>query len=274
MSARKRPQKNASVMKMVGAQVACLRQAAGLTQRDLAERVLVAETTVASIEQGRRALMPDLARSVDQLLGTGGVLAAAVANMPEVDLFPLWAEQYIQHEREAISLSWYDCVVMPGLLQTEDCVRAVLRNRVPAYDEDEIAAKTAARMDRQEILHRKVPPTLSFVVWEPVLRLGFCDEPTREGQLRHMLECAQLPGLSLQILPLDAPAHAGLNGAFTLLETPHHQHLAYTESQRGSHWVSDADGVSILARKYAMLRSQAVSPEASRGLLSRLLGER
>jgi hypothetical protein len=73
---------------------------------------------------------------------------------------------------------------------------------------------------------------------------------------------------------MNTPAHAGLDGPFTLLETPDHLHLAYTESQRGSQWVSDPDEVSILARKYAMLRSQALSPQESRGLLGRLLGDK
>lgn len=79
--------------------------------------------------------------------------------------------------------------------------------------------------------------------------------------------------MSLQFLQLDSPYNAGLNGPFTLLETPDHQHLAYTESQRGSQWVSDADEVSILARKYAMLRTQALTTQDSMGLLDRLLGD-
>ena len=128
-------------------------------------------------------------------------------------------------------------------------------------------------MQRQEVLHRKCPPTLSFVVWEAALKLAYLDPVVRAEQLRHLRECAQLPGLALQFLPLDAPTHAGLDGAFILLETPDHQHLAYTESQRGSQWVSDPDQVSSLARKYAMLRSQALTPEQSLGLLDRLLGE-
>ncbi|MFJ8002568.1 Scr1 family TA system antitoxin-like transcriptional regulator, partial [Streptomyces sp. NPDC096310] len=80
-------------------------------------------------------------------------------------------------------------------------------------------------------------------------------------------------GLAIQFLPLNRTTHAGLDGPFILLETPDHQHLAYAETQRGSHWISDPDEVSILARKYAMLRSQALTPEDSRDLLNRLLGE-
>lgn len=260
-------------MRMVADLVALFRRSAGLTQAELGERLGVAEATIAAIEQARRPLVPELAAAMDELFGSPGVLAVAVAALPEVDQFPMWAESYMAHEREAIALAWYDVLTVPGILQTEECAFAVLRNRVPAYDEDELTIKVAARIERQGILHRKYPPTLSFVIWEAALKLAYLEPSGRAEQLQHLRICAELPGLSLQFLTLDSPTHAGLNGAFIMLETPEHQHLAYTESQRGSQWVSDPDEVSILARKYAMLRSQALTPEQSKGLLDRLLGE-
>ncbi|WP_055525046.1 helix-turn-helix domain-containing protein [Streptomyces graminilatus] len=265
--------KNYSAMRMLGKQLQVARKAAGYTQRSLAEALLIDEETIASIEQGRRTLMPDLAVQLDQLLDMKGALVAGVAELPEIDQFPLFAEEYMDHEREAISLSWYDNAVLPGLLQTEAYAYAVLSERVPPYPEDELQAKTAGRITRQEILRRKCPPTMSFIVWEPVLDIGVGGPEVRRDQLCHLRECAELPCLTLQFLPLASPSHAGLNGPFILLETPDHQHVAYTESQRGSQWVSDPDEVSILARKYAMLRSQALSPRDSRGLLDRLLGD-
>lgn len=274
MNSKKLPRKrNLSAMRMLGAQLQAGRKTAGYTQRSLAERLVVDEETVASIEQGRRPLMPGMAETLDQLLDLKGTLAAGVDNMPEIDQFPLFAEQYMLHEREAIALSFYANQVLPGLLQTEAYARAVLRERVPAYDDEEIEIKTAARIERQEILNRKCPPTLSFVVWEPVLKIGVGGPKVRRSQWRRLRECAELPGLTLQFLPLDSPSHAGLDGPFVLLETPDHQYLAYTESQRGSQWVSDPDEVSIMARKYAMLRTQALTTQESLGLLDRLLGD-
>ncbi len=265
--------KNYSAMRMLGKQLQAARNAAGYTQRSLAEALLIDEETIASIEQGRRPLLYDLAKQIDQLLDLKGMLEAGVEELPEIDQFPLFAEEYMDHEREAISLSWYDNAVLPGLLQTEPYAYAVMSERVPAYDEDELQAKTAGRIKRQEILQRKCPPTTSFVVWEPVLHLGVGGPEVRRDQLRHLRACSELPGLALQFLPTNSPSHAGLDGPFTLLETPEHQHVAYTEGQRGSQWVSDPDELSILARKYAMLRSQALSPRESRGLLDRLLGD-
>ncbi|MDN3265006.1 helix-turn-helix transcriptional regulator [Streptomyces sp. CSDS2] len=260
-------------MKMLGRQLAATRRAKGLSQPGLAAALNIHEETVASIEQGRRVLKLDMAELFDEFLETKGMLAAGVANLPEVDQFPLWAEEYMDQEKVAISLSWYDNAVIPGLLQTEPYARAVLRNRVPAYEDEELEKVLRLRLDRQEILHRKNPPTLSFVVWEPALHVNVTTRQAHRDQLRFLRETAELPCVSPQVLPLDSPEHAGLDGSFALLETPDHQHLAYTESQRGSQWVSDSEGVSRLARKYAMLRTQALTTHRSRDLLDSLLGE-
>ncbi|MCT2544217.1 helix-turn-helix transcriptional regulator [Streptomyces atratus] len=269
----KRKRKNASAMKLVGKLVALFRGAAGLPQSQLAVLVGHQVETIASIEQGRRALLPDLAAKLDERLDTKGALAEAVAQLPEIDLIPAWVEEYLNLEREALALSWYDNQVVPGLLQTERYAEAVFRNRVPVFSEEKVALQTAGRLERQEILHRPEPPTISFVVWEPVLMLQLLDDEGHAEQLRHLRACAALPGICLQVLPLNHRTHAGLNGPFTLLETPDFQRVAYSETQRGSLLVSDPDEVSILAQKYAMLRAQALSPEDTVGLLDRLLGE-
>ncbi|MFJ8002142.1 Scr1 family TA system antitoxin-like transcriptional regulator [Streptomyces sp. NPDC096310] len=197
MNSRKRPnRKNASAMKMLGAQVAAFRRAAGYTQRSLADRIVADEETIASIEQGRRSLKEDLAGILDELLDTKGALSVGLAHLPEIDRFPLWAEQFLDHEREAIALSLYANQVLPGLLQTKEYAREVFRNRVPTFDTDEVEIKTAARMDRQEILHRKVPPTISYVIWEPVLRFPIGGQDVYTEQLRHLRTYAELPGLA------------------------------------------------------------------------------
>ncbi|MFI6931011.1 Scr1 family TA system antitoxin-like transcriptional regulator [Streptomyces sp. NPDC050287] len=270
----RRSRRNASAMRMVGALLALFREAAGYTQKTLGERFVVGEQQIASIEQGRRPLKPDLAEQLDELLDTKGALATALSRMPEVDLVPLWAEEYLDREREAIAVSWYESLLVPGLLQTEGYARAVFRNRVPLYDEDEIEQLVAARIERREILHRKVPPMMSFMIWEAALRDELGGRDVYVEQVRHLREYAELPGLTVQILPLGRTSHAGLEGPFILLETPEHQRLAYSETQRGSTLIADPDEVGILTQKYAMLRTQALNTEDTRDLLDRLLGER
>ncbi|MEK8143783.1 helix-turn-helix transcriptional regulator [Streptomyces sp. M10(2022)] len=273
MHPKKQQRKNASAMKLVGKLVGLFRVAADLTQAQLADRAAVQLETIASIEQGRRSLLPDLARRLDQLLHTKGALETAVDNLPEVDLIPVWAEQYMDLEREALSLSWFENQVLPGLLQTESYARAVFRSKVPVLSLEEINVQVSARLARQDILHRPVPPTTSFVVSEAVLRDRLGGDDVYSEMLHHLRTYADVPGITLQVMPLGIRTHAGLNGPFILVETPDYQHLAYTETQRGSQLVADPDEVSILAQKYAMLRTQALNIEETKGLLDRLLGE-
>ncbi|MEV6580672.1 helix-turn-helix transcriptional regulator [Streptomyces sp. NPDC051582] len=273
MPPRKRPRPNETAMKMVGALVAAARVDKGMTQRTFAEALHMDIETVASIEQGRRTLMPNVAEKMDRVLGLPGLLTVAANKMPEVDMVPAWAEEYMEREREALALSWYDTLTVPGLLQTENYARAVLGCRVPFVGEEKIERQTAHRIQRQQILTRPVPPTLSFIVWEAPLRDRIGGTEVYREQLRHLRACADRPTVSLQVLPLGITAHAGLNGPFILLETPEFQHLAYSETQRGSFLVRDPNEVSILTQKYAMLRSQALNFAETKDLLDRLLGE-
>ncbi|MET7642414.1 helix-turn-helix transcriptional regulator [Streptomyces sp. NPDC005426] len=260
-------------MKLVGALVARFRVASEMTQRQLAEQLCAQPETIASIEQGRRALLLPMARRMDTVLDTKRALETAVENMPEVDLIPAWAEEYLDLEREALSLSWFENQVLPGLLQTESYARAVFRSKVPVISGEDIETQVSSRVERQAILHRKTPPTTSFVISEAILldRLGGGEVFGKA--LRHLRTCADVPGIALQVMPFGQQTHAALDGPFILLETPDYQRLAYTETQRGGRIISDPDEVSILAQKYAMLRTQALNTEETKALLDRLLGE-
>lgn len=268
----KRKRKNASAMKLVGKLVALFRRAAGLTQSQLALLVGHQVETIASIEQGRRALLPDLAAKLDDRLDTKGALEEAVAQLPEIDLIPAWAEEYLNLEREALALCFFANQVLPGLLQTENYACRV-RQPSPHVQQEEIDTHVGTRLERQEILRREVPPTTSFVISEAIVRDRLGGDEVYRETLRHLRYCADLPGISLQIMPLGRTTHAGLDGPFILLETPDYQRVAYTETQRGSQLISNPDEISILAQRYAMLRTQALNTEETKSLLDRLLGE-
>ncbi|MEU0086814.1 helix-turn-helix transcriptional regulator [Streptomyces sp. NPDC006274] len=273
MHPRRRQRKNATALRLVGRQLARFREAAGLTQRELAAEFNLGEETVASIEQGRRPLKPDLAQRFDDRLDTKGALSVALEHLPEVDLIPAWVEEFVDLEREAIALSSYENQVVPGQLQTADYARAVFRSRLPIIPAEEIEAQTDIRLERQTILRSAPPRSLSFVIWEAVLRVPLGGRDVFTAQLRHLREVTELPGVTVQVMPFAHTTHPALDGPFVLLETPEHQHLAYTETQRGSQLIHDQDEVSILTQKYGMLRAQALNPEETAGLLDRLLGE-
>ncbi|MDQ8701914.1 helix-turn-helix transcriptional regulator [Streptomyces sp. LHD-70] len=272
MHPAKKPRKSTSWC-VVGAQLAHFRKQARLTQFQLAEEIGVHVDTIASIEQGRRALHIDLATQLDEFLATGGVLAIGASHMPTRERFPAFAQDFIEYEQEALTLLWYENQVVPGLLQTEAYSRAVFSCLYPPLDEEELDDWVTARLDRQKVFQRKPRVMANFLLEEVVLHRPIGGREVLRDQIRHLRKCAELPFLGLQIMPTDRELHAGLAGPMVLLETPDHDQLAYVEGQLVSFLHDDPDKVSVLQQKYGMLRSQALSPTESMRLLDDLLGE-
>lgn len=258
---------------VIGALVALYRKAAGLTQFELAERLFVHDETISSIEQGRRALKLDLAERMDELLDTKGALALAVSKVPKREKFPAFAQDYVEHEQEALTLLWFEPLVMPGLLQTADYAEAVFGSSYPPLTQDEIEERVGARLERQRMFERKPwPPMMSFLIQESVLRMPIGGRDVLREQIRHLRRLAELLFLCIQVVPTGLERHPSLDGAMILLETPDHEQLAYHEIQGKSFLVDDADDASVLHQKYGMLRSQALSPIESMRLLDELVG--
>ncbi|MEU0273529.1 helix-turn-helix transcriptional regulator [Streptomyces sp. NPDC006307] len=268
-----KPRKNAT-WHVLGAQLGQLRRAAGMKQPELAEQLCISVETLASIEQGRRTLKYDLAVEIDQLLNTGGVLAAGVLRVPERERYPAFAQDFVEHEQQALTLLWYEQKLVPGLLQTEAYAEAVFASLFPPITPEESEERLSARLDRQKLFDRKPwPPMMNFIIDQPVLEQPLGGRHVLRDQIRHLRRCAESPFLAIQIMPTAREKHAGLNGPMVLLETPDHDQLAYLEGQRVSFLVDDPDEVSVLYQIYGMLRSQALTPEESMGLLDDLAGE-
>ncbi|MFE7749237.1 Scr1 family TA system antitoxin-like transcriptional regulator [Streptomyces sp. NPDC057428] len=142
---------------LIGAQLAAFRRAAGHTQTSLADRFCVGEDTIASIEQGRRALQADFAAQLDELLDTKGVLRVAVSKVPQKERFPAFVQDFVEYEQEAVTLLSYQNQVIPGQLQTEEYARAVFASLYPPLEKDELQERVAARLDRQHVCSNASP---------------------------------------------------------------------------------------------------------------------
>ncbi|MGW3950857.1 helix-turn-helix domain-containing protein [Streptomyces sp. NPDC004752] len=273
MHTAKKPRKGSS-WRAVGAVLAHLRKQARLTQEQLAERAHISVDTVASIEQGRLALQPDRAEQFDELLGTGGVLAVLVAEMPVREKVVQFAQSLVEHEQEAVSILSYQSLAIPGLLQTRDYCRAVFDYRYPAIGSETAEQWVSARMERQLVFERERPPVCHFIIEESILRRQVGGPEAMREQFRQILEYTEPVHMSFQIMPMDRVPHAGLDGPMVLLETPEHERLAYLEVQRVSFLADGPEEVSDYHHKYGMLRSQALSPDESVRIMHGLLGDR
>jgi hypothetical protein len=183
-----------------------------------------------------------------------------------------WFRQWARLEETALTLCTYECRVVPGLLQTEAYARAVTLSVPPPPSEEEVEQRVTARLARQELLTRTPLIAFSFIVEQAVLeRRTGGDEVTRE-LLDQLIVRGARWNIEIQIMPLQVPDHAGLDGPMRLLETPEHQWLGYSEGQKTGQLISGPKEVSVLQQRYAKLRSQALTPADSVGLLKRLRG--
>ncbi|MFB7599275.1 Scr1 family TA system antitoxin-like transcriptional regulator [Streptomyces sp. NPDC056160] len=265
--------KKVSTWQAVGSLVAHYRKRAGLTQERFAELASLHVDTVRSIEQGRLALQPDRAEQFDELLDTGGALTVLIASLPVRDRIVQFAQGLVDHEQEAVGIYSYEALAVPGLLQTRDYCRALFDYRYPALESEAAEQWVNTRMDRQLIWQRDRPPVGHFVLEESILRRQVGGPEVMRDQIRQILRYTEPTNMSFQIMPMDRAPHACLDGPMVLLETPEHERLIYLEVQRASFLVDDPDEVCVYHHKYAMLRSQALSPDESVRLLNGLLGE-
>ncbi|MFC5634220.1 helix-turn-helix domain-containing protein [Streptomyces bullii] len=252
-----------------GNQMKRWRTKANVSREQLAAAANYSPDTIKAMEQGARMPTPRVLDVADELCRAEGLLSAAKEYLSR-EKFPARAQEFMEREKEAISLWWYEVTHVPGLLQTKGYAKALIDNHVPPLDEETAADRVAARMERQSILTgRKPPVALSFVVYEAVLRSPQVDAE----QLHRLLEVSGLSNVTLQVLPFGRAVPAALMGPVVLLETRDHERFAYAEGQLGSELSADPDAVSRTTERLSMIRAQAFSPDESARFVERMVDQ-
>lgn len=172
----------------------------------------------------------------------------------------------IRLEREATGVTSFQPLLVPGLLQTGDYVRAVMTAaQIPSGDID---ARVAARLARQSILTKEQPPSLSFIVDEPVLWRMLGGPKVMARQLRHILEAIERPNVSLRVLPRSLHGHPGLDGSFTLLDFDGNKPVVHLEHKVSGLFLEEPDQVQFFRREADRLSELALSPAESAELVA------
>lgn len=183
-------------------------------------------------------------------------------------VFPEWFRMYVDLESDADDLRQAQGEIIPGILQTENYIRAMDRASARRESED-IDANVAARQERQAILKRDAPPTASFVLSESCLRRQVGSTEVMRDQLDHLAEMALQQNIDLQVLPFSAEAPGGAACFdFTLLRIPSNGIAAdldfvYIECLDDARYLDDKDAIAAYAKVWSQLQSAALSPEES-----------
>jgi transcriptional regulator with XRE-family HTH domain len=218
-----------SVQRLIlGGHLRRLRERAQLTPEQAADAIRASHSKISRIEHGRVSFK---ARDIADLLTLYGVSGIAEreglltlareANTPGwwarySDILPHWLEPYFGLEAAASVIREFELQFVPGLLQTEEYARAVIRlGNLPT--EEEVIRRARARVSRQEILRRPDPPKVWAVLDEGALRRVIGGPQVMKAQLQHLIEMCDHPNVTLQILPFSAGAHRAMGGPFTIL---------------------------------------------------------
>ncbi|MEV4093765.1 DUF5753 domain-containing protein [Streptosporangium saharense] len=178
------------------------------------------------------------------------------------------AGAYVSLEADAAVIRTWEPLLIPGLLQTEDYARAIIRGGRAGLDEAELQRRVAARMKRKVTLLGS-KPRLHVLMDEIALRRPIGSASIMIEQLDDLVQAAGWPTVTIQVLPLTAGPHAGLDGSFSVFSFDEEgSDVAYTGGPAGEAYLEDVGQVRALTLDFERIRQLALSPEESVALIA------
>lgn len=173
-------------------------------------------------------------------------------------------------ESGLVALRDFQPQLLHGLLQTPDYARAVMTAVSPGtYSLEELERRVTARMIRQQVLLQGAPPRTHFIIDQAVLDRVIGSPAVMRGQLRKLLDTADNPHMTLQVLPRDAGGSPGLEGPFAVLTLPDPiPDIGYTEGPAGMVYIEDRDHVRVWTLRFGILTELALSCADSVGVIA------
>ncbi|MFJ8955733.1 helix-turn-helix transcriptional regulator [Streptomyces sp. NPDC102381] len=256
----------ASPLDYFGFELRRRREEAGLTLGQLGDCVFCTGSLIGQVECAKKVPTRDFSERVDAALGTEGFFSGLVGLVLRSQL-PHWFQAYAEMEARATYISTFQCQVVYGLLQTEEYARALLSVGHPGHVDEQVAA----RMERQRILDREVPPALWVVLSEAALHQEVGGRDVMRRQLEHLLRFTAHPWVQIQVLPFTVGQHTGIMGAFNLLRFDDDPDLFYSDSYDEGHMTANPQVIRERSVGYARLQADALSPRESASLITRVM---
>ncbi|WP_063730103.1 helix-turn-helix domain-containing protein [Streptomyces sp. RTd22] len=241
------------------------REAAGMTQQELADAAIMTRSHISHIEAGRRVPSKEDARRLDQALNTGNVLSSFLPqdDTPVADYF----EAARQLEQQATVIREFGLTLVPGILQTERYIRAVLDTAVPLWSEDECDRIVRTRLERAKILLNPVAPVVWALLDEAVLRREVGGPEVMSEQIVHMANLAEARRVRVHVLPNTLGAHPLQQSMLTLMWFDDQPPVAYTEALHTAKLHDSPSWVERLRAAYDCALSDALPLKESLALL-------
>jgi len=269
---------------LLGSQLRELREAAGISPDQAGYEIRGSRSKISRLEHGRVGFKE---RDVADLLTLYGVpdgerrdhmmLLARQANnqgwwAKYDDVLPDWFETYVGLEQATSLIRTYELQFVPGLFQTEDYARAVTILGHRSASADEIERRVSLRLKRQQLLGAPNPRVWA-VIDESALRRPLGGREVMRAQLRHLLEVADLPQVTLQLMPFERGGHSAAGGSFAILRfaEPDLPDIVYIEQLTGALYLDRREEIDHYREVMNSLSAEAETPADSMALLRRII---
>ncbi|AXE26766.1 transcriptional regulator [Streptomyces globosus] len=275
----------------LGMELRKLREDKGMTAEQVAERLLVSQSKISRLENGRRSISQ---RDVRDLCDVYEVedrrLVESLMQMAKDSRQQGWWHAfgdipysvYIGLETDAASLRTYEPQMVPGLLQTPEYAHALIRGAVPETSPADVEKRVQVRMHRQKRLSETDnnnpevgPLRLWAVIDEAALRRRVGDAQLMARQLEFLIEQSEQPHITVQVMPFGMGAHPGMTGQYAILEFPDatDSTVVYIEGVTSDLYLEKANDVQMYSVMYEHLRAQALNVEQTREFIADIIDD-
>jgi hypothetical protein len=272
---------------MLGNQLQHLREAAGVTPDQAGYEIRASRSKISRMENGRVGFKE---RDVADLLTLYGITdeqkradmlsLARQANTPAwwsnySDVLADWFETYLGLEAAASVIRTFELQFVHGLFQTESYARAVTLLGYEATPAEEIDRRVSLRLKRQDLLAGPEPPRVWSVIDEAALRRPVGGRAVMRAQLHHLTEVAELPNVTIQVVPFGSGGHAAASGSFTVLRfaEPELPDVVYIEQLTTALYLEKREDVDHYLEVMNHLSTQALTPARTARFLTEITRE-
>ncbi|NKY96458.1 helix-turn-helix domain-containing protein [Nocardiopsis alborubida] len=266
---------------LLGTQLRRLRQEKGISRHDAGYAIRASHAKISRMELGqvsfKRRDVDDLLKlygveQADQREALLGLVSSANAQgwwHKYGDVLPNWFGVYVGLEEAASVIRTFEVQFVPGLLQSEDYARSVIRLSRTATSEEDVDSRVRMRMRRQRRFVEPEAPRLWAVIDEAVLHRPYGGTEVMRGQIEHLVEMARRPNITLQIATFAMGGHPAAGGPFSILRfpTPQLPDVVYLEQLSSALYFDKYDDTHRYAQTMDHLATQAPPPSATEEIL-------
>jgi transcriptional regulator with XRE-family HTH domain len=264
----------------LGALLKELRTQRGWTAEQVCERLRFSPSKMSRLETGHRGASARDINDLCQLYDVDGEQRQRLLELAKEGKQRGWWQplglpysDYVGLEAEAVSISDYGLGLVPGLLQTPDYARAMVRAAAPESLPEIVEQRVHARITRQERLRSESAPDFEAVVDESVLHRVVGGRAVMKAQLERLLELSELPNVTLRVIPYEAGALPAGNNKFIILRfaSPDLKDIVFIEALTGDLYLDDPGDVETYNTTFRTLIQLARSPQETREIIADMI---